>query len=153
MIKKNKIILFLFFSTCFLILLIILTSKVLTIRPGAMTEESNDIWAETVEGTEMEKVRTEYLFEIEQIAKRFEEYFERLDTMISSTSKDVIEIESQKEKIKNLQNDLTALLVPPEYRKKHLEQVLLFTKIESTGNNELELMSYLKLIGESFTEK
>jgi len=141
--KKNKIVLFLFLATCFLLLLIILTSKILTIRSGATDQYQQ---TETVEKTEMKKVRSDYVRGVEQITQMLEEYIEDFGVLVNAPDSGVAAINEERQKILNLQDSLTDLLVPPEYRKIHLSQVLLFSRIESIENDNLKLMEHFQII-------
>lgn len=153
-IKKNKIIFYLFITTCLLLFLIVFSSKVLTIRSGQSPANNLDEGAEeTVEKIEMERVMSEYLTAINEINQNFELYFVEFDTMIASGSTVSLEDKNiQIEKIKGLQPDLMALLVPSEYRKKHLDLVLLFSKIDEKSTNNETLLSHLRLILDKIKE-
>lgn len=148
MIKKSKFVTFLIVSTCFLILLLIMTSKVLTIRSGKVANNQQKQENKTTEKVEMEKVRSEYEKGILKIAENLEVYIEDFEEMmlVDSTEVNDVELGKSKERILKLQDDLTSLLVPPEYRKKHLNQVLLFTKIELADEDNGELLEYYRTI-------
>ena len=96
----------------------------------------------------MEKVRENYETGMKYIGQKLDQYIREFDTIISSSTlaSSEVEVLAQHEKILNLQDDLTALLVPPEYRKKHLNQVLLFREIKSIPDSENRLLEHYKLI-------
>lgn len=147
MLKKKKIVSLLLLATCFLVLLIVLSSKVLTIKSSSIDNGTDEQAMETHEGLEMERVRADYLDGLQSVAIDFEAAYNNLEVLFASTSASVNSDERsvQISKIKDLQQNVTALLVPPEYRKQHLKLVLDFQKINPQLENS-ELLDNLKLI-------
>lgn len=135
--RKNKLLLVLATAGFLLVLFLISSSKILTIK-----SKKNDSGNEALSGQAVSKsdeVKKEYEENLIILSKRLEHYIEEYkNTYVTKSKKN--ELENIKEKIKVLRDDFTSLLVPPNYRREHLNLVLSFQKNDFEKMSEVEYL-------------
>lgn len=136
--RKNKILLILGAAGFLLVLFLISSSKILTIKSEKNNPENEDLKDQAfLEGNE---VKNEYEENLLVLAERLEHYIGEYKNIYMEESR-VNELSAVKAKIKELRDEFTSLLVPPDYRREHLDLVLGFQKNDFEKMNEAE---YLK---------